>query len=513
VAAERAAGADAPLLLVGGDVRTFDPRQPRARAVLVRRRRIAWIGDDPDGVAPPGCRVVDLDGTTVQPAFVNAHTHLTTLGLTLGAMDLAVAGSLEDCLAAVRATVDVAPHPVLYGVGWDETGWPEHRAPTADELAEAGGGRPVVLLRADGHCVVVDRTSLGLLPLARAWGVERGADGAPTGLLRQEAAEVAQRWFAAQLPAATLEEARRLAARELAAVGVASAHEMGGPHRMGAGDFDAWISSRWPIEVIAYWGEPDLDFVVERGLRRVGGSLLLDGTIGSHSAALEEPYLDRAGSGQLYHDTADLQDFALRATQRGVQVAFHAIGDRAVAQAVAVYEHVAEVLGPEHVRRIRHRVEYAALVGADDVRRLAALGVVVTAQPAGDLVLARAGGPYEQRLGAARARLANPLGLLDRAGVTLAFGSDGIAAIDPWAAVAAAEAHPDPAQRVDAGTALRAATLGGRAAARQRTVGPLRAGHRADLAAFEQRADGGRRCALTMVAGEVTHGAEVLPGG
>lgn len=501
---------DEPLLLVGATVLTLDDKVPNARAVLIKRRRIAWVGQDAAGVAPHDCRVLDVTGATVLPAFVNAHTHLTRLGLLLSALDLGLAESLEDCLAALRATVDVTPEPVIWGVGWDETRWPEHRAPTADELSSAAAGRPVMLSRSDGHCVVVDRTSLSALPLARARGVDRDSAGIANGLLRQEAAQVAQRWFSAQLAGPTLRHARRVAARELAAAGVASAHEMGGPHRMGPADFDAWVEGDWPIEVIGYWGDMDLEFVRHRGLRRVGGSLLLDGTIGSHSAALASSYADKPSSGQLYLDTAELREFAMQATRKGIQVALHAIGDRAVQQAVEVFAAIAAVMGPEQVRRSRHRLEYAALIEDDDVNRLARLGVVVTAQPSNERALEVQGGAYDQRLGVDRARAANPLGALSNAGVRLAFGCDDGDALFPWKAVQAATTDHDDAGTMSMTAALKAATVGGRVAARQPTVGPLRMGNRADLAVFDGAPDDPGRCVLTTVAGTIVHGVDLL---
>ncbi|CAN5785349.1 amidohydrolase [soil metagenome] len=501
---------DEPFLLVGGTVLTLDDSAPRARAVLIKRRRIAWVGDDPAQVAAEHCRVIDVTGATVMPAFVNAHTHLTRLGLLLSALDLGVAGSVEDCLAALRATVGVTPEPIIWGVGWDETRWPERRPPTADELTQATSGRPVMLSRSDGHCVVVDRTSVAALPLARARGVDRGSDGRPTGLLRQEAAQVAQSWFSAQLAGPTIENARRLAARELAAAGVASAHEMGGPHRMGPADFDAWIEGEWPIEVIGYWGDMDLEFVESRGLRRVGGSLLLDGTIGSHSAALATSYADRAGSGQLYLDTTELREFAIQATRKGIQIALHATGDRAVEQAIKVFEGMATVVGPEQVLRSRPRLEYAALMEEDAVHRLASLGVVVTAQPTNEQQLGMSGGAYDQRLGADRARTANPLGALSRAGVRLAFGCDDGGSLLPWSAIEAATHDHHEAGSMDRMAALKAATIGGRAAARQPTVGAIRTGHRADLAVFEGGPEAPGRCVMTTVAGTIVHGANLL---
>lgn len=496
---------DEPLLLVG-EVLTLDEGRPTARAVLVRRRRIAWVGDDIDAVDTRGARRVDLDGATIMPAFVNAHTHLTRLGLTLEAMDLSLSESLADCLAAVHAIATVTPHRVIWAAGWDETRWPENRPPSADDLDVAGDGRPVMLSRADGHCVVVDRTSLSALPIARARGVERGPDGRPTGLLRQEAAQVAQRWFTGEMPDSVLAEARDAAAGHLAQLGVASAHEMGGPHRMGPADFDAWRTGSWPIEVIPYWGDVDLEFAVERGLRRVGGSLLLDGTIGSHSAALIDPYIDRAGSGQLYRDTLELTEFAVQASHRGIQIALHAIGDRAVEQAITVYEAVAAEVGVAQVRRLAHRVEYAALIRPDQMRRLAALGLVVVTQPATDLELGQEGRSYEQRLGVGRARQANPLGDMVDHGIPIAFGSDGVNDLDPWRSVDMACASRDGVPALTWDQSIHAATVGGRLAAHQANVGVLRAGQRADLAAFEDITQpGSRRCVMTMVAGRPVH--------
>ncbi|MEE8603679.1 amidohydrolase [Euzebya tangerina] len=501
---------DDPLLIVADRIITMDPARPAARAVLVQRRRLTWLGDDPNEVADEARWRVELPGVTLQPAFVNAHTHLTGLGLILDSLDVGVATSLEDCLAAIRVSIDVTTDPVIWGAGWDETAWPDQRLPSAEELKAAGQGRPVILTRSDGHCVLVDAESLRALPLARSRGVERDATGQPTGLLRQEAAHVARRWFGALLPEATLHRARRAAARELAAAGVASAHEMGGPHRMGADDFDAWLDGQWAIEVVPYWGDTDLDFAAARGLRQAGGSLLLDGTIGAHSAALESPYADRPGSGQLYRDTAELIEFVQNATRRGMQVGLHAIGDRAVHQAIRVFMAAAEDAGPEQLRNSRHRLEYAALVDEGDVAVLAELGIVVTAQPVSDLGLGRSGGSYERRLGAGRARAANPLGLLSRAGVQMAFGADDIGAFDPWAWVRAAGAHHEPDSRMTWDQALQAATIGGRAAARQGSVGALRPGNRADLAAFEAQGEGPGKCVLTMVAGTVVHGAALL---
>ena len=321
---------------------------------------------------------------------------------------------------------------------------------------------------------------------------------------------------------AELAAARRAVAAHAAGRGIGSVHEMGGPDGMGKADFDAWLNETWPIEVVPYWAGLQLGFVAERGLDRIGGDLLLDGSLGSHTAALTEPYADRpTTSGHLEHDDAALTELFLDATHAGVQTAVHAIGDAAIRQAVRCWRAVEEQL-PDYlagdVRRLRHRIEHAEVVPPDLLDPMASLGLVVSAQPAFE---ARWGGPdgmYRTRLGERRAAWTNPFRAMADRGIGLAFGSDSnVTPMDPWGAIHAAEHRGHPEHAVSRLEAVSASTLGGRFAARQdRFVGVLRAGRRADLTVWEDdpyEADDprGARCVLTVVGGRVAHGQAPLP--
>lgn len=496
-----------PLLLVADRVRTLDPDRPAARAVCCAGGRITWAGDDPDDCPARGARRIDLDGAELQPAFVDAHVHLTVTGLTLAGLDLHACRTVSDCLASVRAIADVVPGRAIWGGGWDDFEWPERRPPSADELARAADGRPVLLMRADGHAAVIDRSTLDSAPLTRCDGVERDAAGRPTGLLRREAAELARRWFRAELPRTQLADARRTVAAHAASLGISSVHEMGGPDPMGDDDFDAWLTGDWPIEVVGYWSEPDLDFVAARGLRQVGGALLLDGTVAGRSAALESAYADGIDAGHLYQDTPELTDFLVTAVRARVQVALHCIGDRAIRQAVEALEAVAEATSSTAVRQTRPRFEHCELVPPGLLPRMAALGVVASVRPSFDAQWGGPGGLYETRLGTDRSAGMNPLRALSDAGVALAFGSDAdVTPMDPWLAVGAAQRHHQVKARLDPDTAWRAAVLGGRYAARQDDAGVIRRGQRADLAAFEVGSEPAPACVLTVTRGRVVHG-------
>ncbi len=502
------------VLLTADRIVTLGHGRYQARAILVRGSRVLWVGDDPD-LAPPHARRVDLDGCVVGPAFVDSHVHLTPTGISQLGLDLSSVRSPEDLLRAVRLHAEHHTGRVIWGHGWDDHDW-TGALPTPRELHEAAGGRPATLARIDGHSCLVDTSTLQSAPLARSGGIERDADGVATGVLRRDANKVARRWAVGAMSDEDLDRARAEAVRVAVSRGVGTVHEMGGPDAMGVDDFDAWRERDWALEVIPYWGAPDLPFVLERDLRHVGGDIWLDGSMGSHTAALTEPYEDHPTSGSLEFDDHTLVELFTEATHAGVQVAIHAIGDAALDQAIRCWTTVVAGLPdhlPDAVRRLRHRIEHAEVLRIDQLERIVDLGLVVSAQPVFETLWGQPGGLYERRLGVERAGLTNPYRALADRGVPLAFGSDAnVTPIDPWEMVFAAEHRSRAQHEITRLEAVSASTLGGRHAARQeRWVGVLRAGMRADLCAWEDdpfEADDprGASCALTMVRGRVAHG-------
>lgn len=491
----------------GTDDRTDGPAAPRA--LLVRGGRIAWLGPDPAD-APPADRAVDLGAAWVTPSFVDAHVHATASGLAAGGLDLARAASVAECLAQLRTRAAAGGAEVIVGRGWDEFAWPEGRAPSAAEVAEAAPGRTVVLLRVDGHSCVVDPASLGRLPLERLAGVARDRHGRPTGLLREHACQAALIDTRARMAPSQLADARAAACARAAALGVGAFHEMGHPGLSGLDDARAWAAGDWPIEVQVWWAELDVTTGPAYGLRP-GGDLFLDGSIGSRSAAVGAPYVDGGGSGELFHDDAEVVAFFSEATAAGLGAGVHAIGDRAIEQALGGLEAAAAAHGADAVRACRHRVEHVELASRDQVRRLARLGVVASVQPAFDDAWGGAERLYAARFGADLALRSNPLAWFAAEGVAMAFGSDSpVTPFDPWGAVVAAERHRG-GLGVDRHSALAAHTLGGRRVAGQGDVGALVSGARADLAVwdadpFSVEDPRALTCLATVVSGRCAHG-------
>jgi hypothetical protein len=341
-------------------------------------------------------------------------------------------------------------------------------------------------------------------------------------VVRDDANHRARRHALGQLPKATLVAAQDQALALAARRGVVCVHEMGGPDVSSRRDFELLLGrlDALPLQVVCYWGAFDLEYVVDRKLSQVGGDLFLDGSLGSHSAALSTPYDDRPETrGSLYHDDAELTDLYVRATMAGIQVGVHAIGDRAIGQALRCARRAVRAVGHAPFAACRHRIEHVELLGSDGADRMAELGLAAGVQPAFDAAWGRPDGMYEHRLGSRRAKSMNPFADLWRRGVPMGGSSDSsVTPLNPWHGVAAAVHHHRASQRLGLPVALELFTLGGRVLARQeRTTGRIQAGQRADLTAFPgdvlavdpsklEQVD----AVFTMVGGRLAHGPEEL---
>ncbi|CAM5778496.1 Amidohydrolase OS=Cellulomonas persica OX=76861 GN=CPE01_06680 PE=4 SV=1 [Cellulomonas persica] len=467
------------------------PADPFAEALLVEDGTVAWLGadDTADGFAARADEVVDLDGAIVTPGFVDAHVHVLETGMALESVDLSTARSLDEALGAVRRAADArAGDDVLLGFGWDETGWPEGRGPTRDELDAAARGRQVYLARADIHSAVVSTS------LAEGLGLSRLPGWSADGRVERDAHHAA-REAARSMDPARRTRLYRLALEHAAARGIVSVHENSAPFidtRQGL--VELLQLTRDPAgglpHLVAYRGEAcetvdDAREVLAAvpGLTGLGGDLNVDGSIGSRTAALRAPYVDAPGDGVLHLTAERIANHITSASRAGVQAGFHVIGDRAMDEVLIGLRAAIDVEGPAAIARTGVRLEHAEMVDAPTLAALVLLGVRLSVQPAFDAAWGGPNGMYAARLGRARAAALNPLADLAGAGIPLAFGSDApVTPLDPWAGVRAAVEHHASEQRLSARAAFRAATRGGWRLAGMDHIGELRVGAPAHLA-------------------------------
>lgn len=477
------------VLLRGGDVHS--PADPFATAMVVERGHVAWVGSEgaADAFASGVDEVIDLDGALVTPAFTDAHVHTTSTGLALTGLDLSGARSLPDALGLVRAYVSTRTGDrVLLGHGWDATRWPEQRPPTRAELDAAAGGRPVYLPRIDVHSAVVTTALLDLVP-----GVTGLAGYHPDAPLTGAAHHAVRSAAHGALSPRQRTEAQRAALRHAASLGIGTVHECAGPDISDEDDFTgllALAAEQPGPRVHGYWAEHISDEKGARRIRELGaigaaGDLFVDGSLGSHTACLHEPYADAPHTGTSHLDAAEIAAHVIACTEAGLQAGFHAIGDAAVAAVVAGIRAASETLGLARVRAARHRVEHAEMLTPETIAAFAELGLTASVQPAFDAAWGGDDGMYAQRLGAERARTLNPYAALLRTGVPLAFGSDSpVTPLDPWGTVRAAAFHRTPEHRISVRAGFTAHTRGGWRAVGRDDAGVLVPGAPADYAVW-----------------------------
>lgn len=490
--------------------RVHTPADPEATALAVTDGVVSWVGGehavsvvtDPDAV-------VDLDGALVIPGFVDAHVHTTDAGLALTGLDLSAVPSLPAALDAIAAHAAAHPGGIVWGHGWDETRWPENRPPTRAELDRAvGGDRAAYITRIDVHSALVSSALAAAVPDGP--GLDGWSDQAPV----RRAAHAAVRAFARQsMTAGQRAGAQAAFLRHCAAQGIVEVHECAAGDAAGRADLAALLNLAGPgidedagrVAVRGYLAalveDPDQARaeLAGTGAAALGGDLVVDGALGSRTAALSVPYVDDPGNtGSRYLTTDQITDHLVACTRAGIQAGFHAIGDDAVSAVAESFRRAAQRLdtdpaprgsapapGTVRLAAVAHRVEHAEMPDAEAIDTFFRCGVIASMQPLFDALWGGRDGMYARRLGTGRAAGLNPFAAVAKAGVGLAFGSDApVTPARPWLAVRAAVDHHTAGSGLSPRAAFTAHTRGGhRAAGRlDRAVGTLVPGATASLA-------------------------------
>jgi predicted amidohydrolase YtcJ len=503
-----ASSAAATTLLVDAHIHTMDAAQPEATALAWDEDgRLVAVGsrEDLDAKYPDAARI-DADGATVVPGLIDAHGHVLGLGMALIQADLVGSTSKDDVIARLETWTKNAPDDAwIVGRGWDQNDWPEQAFPSAADLDAAFPDRPVYLERIDGHAAWVNSAAMAKAKKSfdGDWQPDGGRierkDGKATGILVDGAAAL----VAQAIPPLTRKQTRaayQAAFAKAVAAGLTGVHDAGTSladfrvlqklvkdgdlplrlYEMADGNHEALA---WLCEQGGHWTDPT------GRLRMQTVKLYMDGALGSRGAALLADYSDDHGNrGIFVTSPADYRAAVEKAHGCKVQVATHAIGDRANRHVLDTY---AAVLGDEATRTDhRWRIEHAQIVAPSDIPRFAELDLIASMQP----THATSDMPWaEQRLGEERLAGAYAWQRFLHAHVPLAFGSDfPVEDVNPMLGIYAAitrqdlDGHPPggwlPEQRVSRVQALAGFTRGAAYAAfMEDEVGMLKAGLRADF--------------------------------
>lgn len=433
-------------LYTGGEIVTLEPSLARPEALATRGDRIVAVGDETacrDALRGTEFAHVELTGRALLPGFIDTHLHPIMLVYFDANADLRGVRSIAALQDELRGrAAALPPGEWLVGLQLQDEDLAERRLPTRIELDVACADRPVVVVEHDGHSAAGNTAALaaaGLDALAAdppGGRIGRDASGAPNGPCFEAAAQQ----LLGVVPSPSLDRLRDTARRSfarLSAFGITSAGvvlqtDAEGPAGA-AGGLEALamqvLLADLPFSTYAILIGRSVDAAIAARAtplhdpaagRRVGGfKIFADGTFGSCTACMHEPFSDRPGERGLWTHEADEVLARMRAAHAAaLQICVHAIGDAAVERCVALYEQVlAESPRADH----RHRIEHASLVPPALIARIARLGLAVSTQPH---FIHSEKTWLHRRLGAERARHVYPLRSLVDAGVLVGGASD-----------------------------------------------------------------------------------------
>ncbi len=426
---------------------------------------------------------LDLGGATVLPAFADCHVHLTDTGYFLDERFLGGVRSYEEFDAAVARI----PHNEFVFAGqYDESTWRDGRTADAAPLERYFPDATAMLVRIDGHSCIVNRKTFASLNLSHdTQGIERDVSGAPTGKLFLEANWRAQAQFMKRLPSSTKREADRRATQLALSRGYLHMHvQFVGLAR---GEYAVEIAALRDLPKAKWYPkvcEPDAHIAQELGLPYIGGDVFLDGSIGSCTAAVYEPFAN-GSTGELKYTDDEVYVYFSTAEALGISAGVHAIGDRAIEQCIATWERV--LGGKPSARGNRHFIEHFEIARPEHIEACARMGIYLSMQPQFDELWGGGGRMYDARLGTARMRAMNALGRAERAGAVLCGGDDSpVCNLSPLEGMQACLDHHEPQERL---TPQQAVTMYTHNAAKlahaEGRTGILQPGYAADLVVLD----------------------------
>ncbi len=511
--AARAAQMAPELVITNATVHTMDTNRPLAEAVAVYGNHIAAVGTSAEirSLAGSATRVIDARGRLVLPGFNDAHVHFLTGGFQLSSISLHDAKSPREFATQVATFAKNVPSGRwITGGNWDHERWPGAPLPTRELIDAATPVTPVFVNRVDGHMALANSAALKLAGVTKDTKDPPGGlivrdlkTGEPTGILKDAAMNLVARVEPAPSHAQKL-EAARAASEHAASLGVTSVQDMSAGPDVGVYQ-ELLERGTLKTRVYAVAPLPAWERLAATGVRAAFGSPMLrigglkgyaDGSLGSTTAWFFVPYADAPDTRGLPRDemqpVSTMLHHVLAADAAGLQVMVHAIGDRANAEMLSIYEQVTRTNGAGDRR---FRIEHAQHLRPQDIARFKGANVIASMQP---FHLADDGRWAEKRLGQSRLKSSYAWSSLLDSGATLAFGTDWpVVPLDPIQGIATAVTrrtldgkHPDgwiPDQKISVEEAVRAYTIGSAYAEFQDEVkGTLTPGTLADLVILDR---------------------------
>lgn len=460
----------------------------RASWICYQNGVIKALDSDADGYfswADGNTTIIDAEGNTVLPGFIDNQFHLVYCGVIRHGADLGEARTLDEVRTAVKMALKDQTSGFLIAHNYLPDMMEDGQKLDRKKLDAICGDIPLAVWSKDMHTIILN--SCGVLYFKVPFvldGVEKDDNDVPTGIFKRKAgvrlySEMVSRFSDEYCDSVVWEVMKDIHANGITTVADLEGGNMGVPANGNReAEFIYMKGEKYPLNIVLCYPTLDIDKIVSMGLNRIGGALYVDGTMSARTAALTFDYADDPGNrGTFCISREYLNEFVLECYRRGLQTGLDAIGDAAIEWVISAHEYAAERFG---VSKMRHRIEHAELITEPQMERAAKLGLILCMQPAYEMMWGGKGKMYEQRLGE-RYLTSNPFREILDHGIRICGGSD-VMDINPMVGIHYAVNHPVSRHSVTLEEALKMYTSDGAYTLfLEDKVGSLRAGMAADI--------------------------------
>jgi predicted amidohydrolase YtcJ len=501
----------ADILFYNGQVITMDDNLGVCEAIAIKDSKIIAVGTNEliEQLKGEKTEVINLNGKTLMPGFIDAHAHLELYGTNALGVNGKVAQSIEELKEKLDAKVMITPSGQwVRGWGYNQNYLAEDRHPTRWDLDQVSTEHPIIVVRTCGHISVVNSKALEIAGIDENTSdpiggkFVRDEEGVPTGALLEQAHM--NMMLVAQFTGEEIMEGLKIASADFLSKGITSVHDAGGYDTTHFSYlYDAVEKGIIKQRVyVMYGGLHDAPVIVHKGIQagiksglgnqyfRIGpAKVFIDGSSSGPTAKTRQPYTsNKNDSGILYLNQEELSKTLGEAHKNGWQITAHAIGDEAVEMMInSIEQALFENPRVDH----RHRIEHACMVPADLLKRMKKLNIIPIPNPA---FIYEFGDGYVKDYGE-RVETMFPVQSFVREGIPAAIGSDSpITSYDPMIGISAAVNRISkngrlvgPSQRAELIEVLKMYTLNGAYASFEEDIkGSLMPGKLADIVVLDQ---------------------------
>ncbi len=454
------------MLIYNADILSMDRNNTQYNWMAIKDGRIINIGTNGgyEQYLNDYADKINMRGQTIVPGFYDCHVHIVQTGLNFEGLDFINTTSIKDTLELIENKAKtVTKEELIRGIHYDVTKIKERRFPTRHELDLVAPNNPIWINSIEFHTSALNSLAVNVINLPlNIGGIARDERNLPLGYFTGKASALIRNKMLNIMDKKIRMKGVNKAVEFALSKGITSINAMEGGYTSHENDVLFLLENKtsFPLDIEIYYQSFSYDKISNYGIKHIGGDISIDGAFNSRTAAISKDYIDaKDNKGMLYFSQEELDDFVVKAHEMGLQIALHAVGDRAIEQVLNSFE---TALKKHPKRDHRHRIEHFELATEEQINRAKEMDLVISVQPAFEYYWGMSEGMYVNRLGEELANKTNDFKTQIDKGIVLCGGSDSdVTEMNPILGIYSAVNHPKKDKSVSVIDALKMFTING----------------------------------------------------